>query len=98
MVQQGELFDADVPQVRKRTAPPSTKVTYSGYSQSGARRPHHCDHCILNTHDDWMKGIRSGPLPRRAKYRRQSPDGSVLYLCHQHANDQRAVDGIRQVR
>lgn len=96
---QQELFAAESPPVRRRTVPLSSIPKWTKYSNAKAKKPHFCDFCILDCHDDYHHGLpwKNILLPRKARYRRQTSTED-WYLCARHANDQRVVDGLPQFK
>lgn len=92
-MEQLELFRAKPERPPRRLAlNPSPAPRWSKYNQKTARKPHQCDFCVLNCHEDAL-----APIPRKARYIRKA-GGNVMYLCLHHANDQRVIDGLMRFR
>ena len=86
------LFEAKPNRVRPRTVPSTDNPTWTHYNNATLKRPQQCDFCVLNCHEDVL-----APIPRKARYVRKQR-GSALFLCLQHANDQRVIDGLTVYR
>jgi hypothetical protein len=93
-MEQLTLFEAKPNRVRPRTihAGESPASTWHRYNNATIRRPAQCDFCVLNCHEDAL-----APIPRKARYVRKQDD-EALFLCLQHANDQRVIDGLAVYR
>lgn len=89
----GQLAVFDAPQVppRRRVEPNGSK--HPKWTKYKAVDPYPCDFCKLNQVDD-----PRAPYARRARYRRRVSGEPDRYLCHEHANDQRVMDGLAKYR
>jgi hypothetical protein len=91
-MEQLPLFETKPSRVWPRTVPAIENPTWHRYNNATLKRPAQCDFCVLNCHED-----RLAPIPRKARYVRKQGD-EALFLCLQHANDQRVIDGLMVYR
>ena len=74
------------PKVRYRPVSHAKPVRWSRYHWPTVKAPFKCDQCVALQVED-----RAAPVARLARFRRAA-EGEALYLCLEHANDQRDAD------
>jgi hypothetical protein len=85
------VFNAPQVRPRGRVEPNGSKAPK--WTKYRAVDPHPCDFCKLNQVDD-----PRAPIARKARYRRVVSDWPDMYLCYEHANDQRIMDGFAKFK